>query len=68
MCGGSLEDSDTDECCRCSTFKHLEAYATRVVTLRETFEYGFKAGLSKAGLTSDADASYKDWIWSREKK
>lgn len=49
-----------------AALSELERQAERIVTLREAFEYGFKAGLAKAGLTSNADSSYEAWLWSRE--
>lgn len=60
--GGSL----CEECEKLSAFRKLEQQAERVLTIREVFEYGFKAGLSRAGLTSRADEDYELWLWSRE--
>lgn len=45
--------------------KTAEAKVERLMTPREIFEAGFKEGLSKAGLTSDANAACDDWLLQR---
>lgn len=77
VCGCEMEYDEVDisvgtqrgpaACRNCYDFNQLELKAERVVTMRETFDIGFRAGLSKAGLTETSDAAYKAWIWSREK-
>ena len=42
-----------------------EERVERLMTAREIFKAGFKRGLSKAGLTEDADGAFDDWLRAR---
>ena len=42
-----------------------EARVEHLMTVQEIFEAGFHLGLSKAGLTSNAELAYKNWLLSR---
>ncbi len=44
----------------------IEERAGLLMTVRELFDAGFKAGLESAGLTSHSDTAYENWLWDRE--
>lgn len=42
-----------------------ECRVERLMTVGEIFAEGFKVGLSKAGLTENADREYREWLLAR---
>lgn len=52
------------EDCR-DVVKNEEARVERNMTAREIFAAGFKVGQSQAGIRSDADAAFDDWLLMR---
>ena len=55
------EPEESDE----AVIRREEALVERRMTAREIFEAGFKLGLSKAGLTSNTDAAFDEWLLER---
>lgn len=47
------------------TIINEETRVERLLTAREIFAVGFKIGLSQAGIRSDADAAFDDWLLMR---
>lgn len=48
-----------------AVLREEEARVERRMTAREIFAAGFKLGLSKAGLTENADKAFDDWLMER---
>lgn len=56
----STEPTEAEELA--AELKAAEARVERLKTVRKVFDAGFKAGLSRAGLTSHSDAAYEQWL------